>query len=186
MVQDAIFDYSLQLNPDILTVGSTDRSDHASFWDYNYPAILGIEDFSSDFNPYYHTTGDNMSIIVPEFFTSFVKAGIGAAASLAIPDTSFQSVDEKGDLPTGFALHQNYPNPFNAATSISFALPLKSEIDLSIYDLLGRKVATLWKGAAEGGSHSVTWNAVGFASSVYLYRLAVAGKAAVGRMALVK
>jgi Zn-dependent M28 family amino/carboxypeptidase len=64
LLQSVVNDYDLNLAPVQLTYGSTDRSDHASFWEFNYPAILGIEDFSGDFNPYYHTTSDNMTPIL--------------------------------------------------------------------------------------------------------------------------
>jgi hypothetical protein len=186
LFNDVVTDYNISLAPDILTWQSTDRSDHASFWDYNYPAMLGIEDFSSDFNPYYHTTNDNMSHIDTALFTNYVKAGIGAMASLGVIDTTGEAVWDDGGVPRSFTLLRNYPNPFNSSTLISFDLRNKSDIDLAVYDLLGREVTTLASGPMEAGSHSVTWNAAGFASGVYLCRLRIGERSTATRMMLVK
>jgi len=181
-----IDDYNIGLDPRQVTFGSTNRSDHASFWDYNYPAILGIEDFSDDFNPYYHTTNDIIANFDTSYFTYYVKAAIGAAATLAIPDTTVSIVDRPESLPSGFALHGNYPNPFNGATTISFTLTSKADIDLAVYDLLGRRVAQLYEGRLDGGSHRITWNAAEMSSGIYFYRLRANGGENVGRMMLLK
>jgi photosystem II stability/assembly factor-like uncharacterized protein len=85
MFNTVVADYGVNITPDIIGSGATGASDHASFWDYGYPAILGIEDYSSDFNPYYHTTSDNMSHITQPFFLNFTRAVIGATATFAMP-----------------------------------------------------------------------------------------------------
>jgi Zn-dependent M28 family amino/carboxypeptidase len=54
-LDEVVSDYGIDLDPDIITFNATSASDHASFWEYGYAAMLGIEDYSSDFNPYYHT-----------------------------------------------------------------------------------------------------------------------------------
>jgi hypothetical protein len=85
---------------------------------------------------------------------------------------STTSVEEvSGEIPTGFALDQNYPNPFNPSTEIRYTLPQKSYVTLRIFDLLGREVAVLVSEELAAGSYSTRWDAVGFASGVYLYRL---------------
>jgi hypothetical protein len=63
--------------------------------------------------------------------------------------TSVESV--KDVVPAGFLLKQNYPNPFNPGTTIEFILPQAAEINLSIYDILGRKVAILFEGLKGAG-----------------------------------
>jgi hypothetical protein len=80
---DVVDTYDMDLVPQIITTGATDRSDHASFWDYGYSAILGIEDFWGDSNPYYHTTGDQLNILNIPYFTEFVKASVGTVASMS-------------------------------------------------------------------------------------------------------
>ncbi len=75
------------------------------------------------------------------------------------------------DVPKVFALEQNYPNPFNPSTSISFSLPVKSFASLKIYDALGREAAALRSGELPAGSYTNHWNADGFPTGVYFYRL---------------
>jgi len=70
-----------------------------------------------------------------------------------------------------FHLEQNYPNPFNPKTFISYRLPLNSMVELSVYDMLGKKVATLVSKKQAAGDHKVQWDASGFASGIYFYRL---------------
>jgi pimeloyl-ACP methyl ester carboxylesterase len=82
--------------------------------------------------------------------------------------------DVKGDqvvVPDGFALKQNYPNPFNPATVIEFNLPEASQIELKIYDLLGRKVATLVDTELQAGRYKKRFNAENLANGLYIYRL---------------
>ncbi len=78
-------------------------------------------------------------------------------------------------LPAEFSLMQNYPNPFNPETNIPFALPVRSQVKLSVFDLLGREVATLADGPFEAGLHTVNWNASEMSSGVYFYRLDAQG-----------
>jgi len=73
--------------------------------------------------------------------------------------------------PKQFALFQNYPNPFNPVTSIEYQVARASQVDLSIYNILGQKVATLVSEKQPVGNYKVEWDASGFASGIYLYRL---------------
>ncbi len=74
-------------------------------------------------------------------------------------------------LPSQFGLGQNYPNPFNPTTRIEFRLPASNKVTLSIFDMLGRKTATLVDEQLTAGAYSIEWNASGFASGVYYYQL---------------
>jgi hypothetical protein len=74
-------------------------------------------------------------------------------------------------VPNEFALHQNYPNPFNPATNIQFSLPKATRINLSVYNLLGEKIATLLNEDKEAGFYNVQFDASSFSSGVYIYRL---------------
>ena len=71
----------------------------------------------------------------------------------------------------GFALHQNFPNPFNPSTTIAFDLPQSAEIELTIFDIAGRKVATVAAGKFAAGPHSLNFDAANLASGVYFYQL---------------
>ena len=88
--------------------------------------------------------------------------------------------------PETFNLFQNYPNPFNPSTVISYHLPMTSEVKLSIYNYLGQKVVTLVSGNQNAGYHQVQWDASGFASGIYFYRIEVGRFKATQKMLLVR
>jgi hypothetical protein len=82
----------------------------------------------------------------------------------------------QGDLnPLIFQLKQNYPNPFNPSTMIEYQIPKTGEVKLSVYNLLGQKVATLVSEKQQAGIYQVEWNARGCASGIHFYKL-TAGK----------
>ncbi len=98
-----------------------------------------------------------------------------------------QEVEVSLNAPVEFALYKNYPNPFNPQTTIGFALPVKSEVTLKIYDVLGNEVQTLLKGEMEAGMHNVEFRAANLASGVYIYTLQIAGgRTFSGKMNLLK
>jgi hypothetical protein len=74
-------------------------------------------------------------------------------------------------LPASFALHQNYPNPFNPSTTIEFSLAKAVDTKLTVYDILGREVATRLNEPLTAGLHSVPFDAAALPSGVYFYRL---------------
>jgi len=81
------------------------------------------------------------------------------------------SSQNHNSIPTIYELEQNYPNPFNPGTEIIFQLPENAKIQLEVFDMLGRKMATLVNEYLTAGRYTVTWNADGFASGVYFYRI---------------
>ncbi len=83
------------------------------------------------------------------------------------------SPDETNELPKAIVLEQNYPNPFNPQTVIGFSLMAVGNVSLKIYDILGEEVAVIVNEKMEPGEHSAEWNAEGFASGLYFYRLSV-------------
>ena len=74
-------------------------------------------------------------------------------------------------LPDRFELTGNYPNPFNPQTTIAFSMPEAAAVRLSVYDLLGRRVALLVDGNLSAGKHEVRFDATNLPSGQYLYRL---------------
>jgi photosystem II stability/assembly factor-like uncharacterized protein len=94
--------------------------------------------------------------------------------------------NEHSTIPTGFALEQNYPNPFNPTTKISYSVPKTSFVELKVYDLLGRAVATLVNGEQTVGTHSVNFDAKGLSSGVYLYTMKAGDFTATKSLLLVK
>jgi hypothetical protein len=99
--------------------------------------------------------------------------------------------DDNPTTPPIMILGQNFPNPFNPSTEITFSLPTRSEVRLTVYNLLGQQVTTLVNGSLSSGGHRVMWNgrdaegnAVG--SGVYFYRLDAGNFSQTKKMLLVK
>jgi hypothetical protein len=95
------------------------------------------------------------------------------------------------NMPVVFALNQNMPNPFNPNTQISFALPGKSTVNLSIYNLKGQLVKTLANTEYAKGNHALTWNGLdnnglAVSSGIYYYRLKWNNKELTRKMILLK
>ena len=88
--------------------------------------------------------------------------------------------------PTEYSLSANYPNPFNPSTTISFELPEASNVNLVVYDYLGREVTTLVNDYRAIGHFDVTFNANNLASGVYFYKLKAGNFTSVKKMMLVK
>ncbi len=87
---------------------------------------------------------------------------------------------------TSFELSQNYPNPFNPSTTIRFALPSASNVNLKVFNALGQEVAELVNSELNAGMHSVSFNASNLSSGVYYYRLTAGEFSQINKMMLVK
>lgn len=86
----------------------------------------------------------------------------------------FTSIDEEenlSDLPSETALMSNYPNPFNPTTNFRFNLAETGFTRLTVYDLTGRKIATVVQQLLSAGAHQFTWDASSLSSGAYVYRL---------------
>ena len=96
------------------------------------------------------------------------------------------STETSEELPKEIMLSQNYPNPFNPTTQIDFALPSESHIQISVYDITGRRVAVLANGSYAAGHHQVSFNGAQLASGLYLYRLQTDSGVLTRKMMLIK
>lgn len=81
------------------------------------------------------------------------------------------SVNEKKNVINKFLLNQNYPNPFNSSTTITYKLPIDSDVELNIYNISGQKISTLISEKQIAGNHSVKLDASNFVSGIYFYHL---------------
>ncbi|MEX0719515.1 MAG: pectinesterase family protein [Balneolaceae bacterium] len=88
--------------------------------------------------------------------------------------------------PDSYKLTQNYPNPFNPTTVIGYSLPNSGHVNISLYDLLGRKVATLVNEVKNAGTYEVQFDASRLASGIYLYRIETSNFSMAKKMTLLK
>jgi hypothetical protein len=85
-----------------------------------------------------------------------------------------------------FKLEQNYPNPFNPSTQIEFSIPVASQVELKVYNILGQEVATLVNESLKAGNHAVKFDASHIATGVYLYRITAGTFVSTKKMLLLK
>jgi hypothetical protein len=95
------------------------------------------------------------------------------------------AIDER-TLPGDFASISSYPNPFNAKTILQYTLSTSGPVTVSIYDLAGRKVASLFDGAQNAGEHTLIWDAQAFPSGIYFVRLTAGSQSQDRKIILLK
>jgi hypothetical protein len=122
---------------------------------------------------------DTLTLSVPENGDSIQVDVALLNATSSVPSSN---------APSEFRLNQNYPNPFNPTTTLTYQLPKASDVRLEVFDVVGRKVATLVSAKQGAGTHSVSFNASEFSltSGVYFYRLSAGGRTETKRMTLLK
>ena len=120
--------------------------------------------------------------------TPSARWGYGKVDATGSMGTVLSVRQVSNDVPRNFSLDQNYPNPFNPSTQIRYTLPqsFKGNVSLIIFDVLGKKVATLVDGVQSEGQFSATWDASSSASGVYFCILRAGGFFNVKKMVLMK
>ncbi len=152
---------------DVLLVNSGDGSfsDSSSL----LPEVL---DFSISSALFDHDFDDDIDIFVANSGSSYSDDSVGQNVlyhNLLNDPTGITGSDNT--IPESFGFSRCHPNPFNTATSISYSLPERGEVSISIFNIRGQKVATIFEGMQEAGEHTITWDAVDFPSGVYFARL---------------
>lgn len=126
---------------------------------------------------------------------SFKTNGVDAGDNVVYIDDIVYARDETSaiisqqantQIPDSYELFQNYPNPFNPLTRIKFNLPTESQVDLSIYDINGRKVKALIHENKNAGQHEVTVDTKSMAGGVYFYALKAGSFKEIKKMTLLK
>jgi hypothetical protein len=105
---------------------------------------------------------------------------------VVLPTTATAVETENSFLPKDYNLGQNFPNPFNPSTTIEFSLPQKSAVKLTVYNIIGKKVAELVNGNYEAGNYSIKFDARGLSSGIYFYQLKTDNFYKVKKMQLIK
>ncbi|MDP3830338.1 MAG: T9SS type A sorting domain-containing protein, partial [Ignavibacteriaceae bacterium] len=101
-------------------------------------------------------------------------------------DYTVVGVEDEGISLSDFNLSQNYPNPFNPSTSISFSVPVSSEVSLKVFNVLGKEVASVVNGFFQSGRHTVSFDASQLSSGNYFYQLITPSSVITKKMTLLK
>lgn len=156
-----------------------DHTTGTSIWNNTYLVNVETGDSTlvqSDGRVYVEAPSRDFAVYVPS--SEFV-----GTLSKALP----RGGEEKIDLtPENFELFDNYPNPFNPTTNISFSLPARGNVVVSIYNSLGQKVATLANDIFTKGNHTINWEASNVSSGIYIYSIEFNGIRISKRMTLIK
>jgi hypothetical protein len=130
------------------------------------------------------------------FFALYPDHAAPLAAGRAIkfttdPPDPYPSTGVDGEAALGVRLLGNRPNPFNPVTTVTFSVPRAADVDLAIYDVSGRRVATLASSEFDAGRHDAVWNGTNdvgeqVASGVYFCRLSALGEELSAKMVLLK
>ena len=145
-----------------------------SFVDYNYSTIYVHH---TAFHRNEGLTLDSLYAAGGSISTRYVRLYNSVLGSV---DKLMQAFPEK------FGLRQNFPNPFNPSRMIAYDLPRQSHVQLSVFDVLGRKIATLVDHVQESGSHQVRFDASHLSSGIYFYELRAGGISLHRKMVLLR
>ncbi|HEY9113452.1 MAG TPA: M28 family peptidase, partial [Bacteroidales bacterium] len=157
--------YSINLSPSIQNPGTT-YSDHSSFWDNGFSAVLLIEGYyTNDFNPYYHSVNDRISKFNLPYFHKCAKLAIGSLSSLAM--VNITGLENYFGTSEDISAIANHPNPFSNETKIEISLANESVAHVFVVNNLGQKVKEIFRGNLEKGSHSLSMNSNNLQDGIY-------------------
>lgn len=119
-------------------------------------------------------------------FSVFVLGNQNGVSAYTFDATSAMVGIADAELPVNFELGRNYPNPFNPTTSIPFNLSMDSDVEISVFDINGKYIATLFAGFKPAGYHEVKFNASQLSSGQYFYRMTAGDVSVTRKMILLK
>lgn len=133
------------------------------------------------------TAAQNDISLVADANTCMVGWSAGASGTISkMTGTPVGINDPSSQIPSAYSLMQNYPNPFNPTTNITFALPVAGNVELKIYDITGKEVASLVNTYVNAGTHSVSFDAGAYASGIYIYKITAGTFTDSKKMVLIK
>ena len=130
-----------------------------------------------------NTTKDSYTGITAGNVYGYGKLNAWSTISNVVSD-----VNEPEIIPNTFSLSQNYPNPFNPSTKIRYSIPTGANVELKVYDILGREVAVLVKEYKQAGNYEVEFSTTGksISSGIYFYKLTAGNFSSVKKLVLLK
>jgi len=143
--------YNIDLDLILTNPGAT-YSDHAAFWTEGYGAILVIEEFGADGNPFYHTPNDRSIHFDVPYYEKLAKLSIATMATIAEPTGVFQHVETVPVAQT-FGL-QAWPNPSATASTVWIDVPRSGAVTVHLFDAMGRAVYEIHNGPLPRGRHA--------------------------------
>jgi hypothetical protein len=153
-IADTVFAVRERYNIDLdllLTNPGATYSDHASFWTSGYGAVLMIEEFGADGNPFYHTPNDRVEHFDVPYYEKLAKLSIGSFATLAVPFNTTASVDA---VTAGSAAQiYAYPNPTDADAMVWLDLPATARWSIALLNAMGQEVTAVQQGELAAGKH---------------------------------
>ena len=178
------FQYEMEWENDTAFVSILGDQDTATFiwteqnWE-NHTELLPFETNSESFRIQIGINSDNT--------LEYRGINIDKLKLIYPSENNPMTINNNGNyIPKQILLHQNYPNPFNPITSITFELPVDSDVLLSIYNLTGKKVRTLIHEIKEAGKHTIQLNGNNLSSGIYFYALDTPSNKLVKKLVLIK
>jgi hypothetical protein len=144
----------------------------ASLWQSDPTTITGSQNWSNagendnDENTLIIYDGFIANQFMQEFKKRYNEAGGTGTFVIPVVDVEDHVIEE-----FNYTLYQNYPNPFNPITTIRFEVPFSQQVELAIFDMLGREVKILYNDIAPAGILTIDFNADGLSSGIYFYRI---------------
>ena len=166
----AILDrYEIDIDLLLTNPGAT-YSDHASFWSAGYGAVLMIEEFSGDGNPYYHTPNDRIQHFDVPYFEKMAKLSVASMAALAMPFDPTASVAHHSGA-HGVALTA-YPNPTSDRSQVGINVAESGRVRVSVLNAVGQEVVVVLDAVLPIGDRSMDLDLSGIAPGAYTVRAA--------------
>jgi hypothetical protein len=178
--------YDMTIGPSgaVYILGRTFRNHQITLVKYTTDGDLGwAEIFAGDSLSYDYAR----ALAVDKFENIFVTGRLGNRfATMKFVQTGSNIEDGQTPLPENSLLSSAYPNPFNSQTTIQYSLPAQADVTIDIFDILGRKIATIAEVIKPVGKHQAIWDAAGQSSGIYFYRITAGDIIEAKRMLLVR
>jgi hypothetical protein len=166
------------VNTDICTIKYKPNGDSAWVLIHNGPSSLG--DFGNSV-----AVDNNGNIYITGSASGYSNGGLDAV-TMKYSQPLFGIQQISNEVPAVYSLSQNYPNPFNPMTKIKFEIHKASNVNITVFDVLGRHITTLVNEKLGAGTYETEWNANNMPGGVYFYRLETGDFSETKKMILVK
>lgn len=188
------YDFTLQPGDTVLYVPHENDTILVTLISIHFENIFGSYrkqwDFFIDYSPAFDdevwiTITDSIGLTsLFAFFNSLEL--VGAIINGITYGEIVSNEDIKNNLIKSFKIFQNYPNPFNLSTRIKYSVPQLSQVNIKVFDLLGKEIETLVNEEKPAGTYELIWNAGNHPSGIYFYQLSAADFIRTKKMILLK